>query len=340
MRTIFVVGNFGLEPKESSVGKKLAALFNADIINGGSFEDIQNVNLRGYNLIFWMPNIDNGFEKVYPKKDTGAVLICSKVLREGRTEIDAISRIFQIHGNAVIAIKSETTPFEFKLIDALGNAWVETSDLTQLHEAVISLVEWTLGAIRKNTSNIGSVEYDFTPYQRFIDINRKVADKFEVVNGRFFGNCSTRCSKMFPTMKVDATHMIVSKRNVSKQRLTTDDLVLVRLLGDGTLEYYGESKPSVDTPIQISLYKDFPSVNYMIHGHTYVEGAEFTDNYFPCGDMREYYETRLFINRPFGVINLINHGFFMYADTLDNLEEMVDKMVFMERNVGNEPVKK
>lgn len=219
MKTIFVIGNFGVEPKESSVGKKLADLFDADIINGGSFEDIQNVNLTGYKLIFWMPNIDNGFDKVYPKKDTGSIMICSKVLREGRTEIDAISRIFQIHGNAVIAIKSDTKPFVFKLIDALGNAWVETSDLTQLHEAVNSLVEWTLGAIRKNTSNIGSIEYDFTPYQRFIDINRKVADKFEVVNGRFFGNCSTRCSKMFPTMKVDATHMIVSKRNVSVQRL-------------------------------------------------------------------------------------------------------------------------
>jgi ribulose-5-phosphate 4-epimerase/fuculose-1-phosphate aldolase len=115
---------------------------------------------------------------------------------------------------------------------------------------------------------------------------------------------------------------------------------LVRLLEDGSIEYYGESKPSVDTPIQISLYKDFPHVNYMIHGHTYVEGAEFTDNYFPCGDMREYYETRVLINQPFGVLNLVNHGFFMYADTLENLEEMVDKMVFMERNVGNETIKK
>ena len=51
-----------------------------------------------------MPNIDNEEEKQYPIKKKGSVLICSKVMREGYKPIDAISRIFKMQGNAVIAI--------------------------------------------------------------------------------------------------------------------------------------------------------------------------------------------------------------------------------------------
>lgn len=342
MATIIVGGNFGETPKASSVVNQIVKSipYPVDVVNGGTFEDIESVDLSGYKLILWMPNIDNGYDKVYPKKDTGAILICSKVLRENRTEVDAITRIFQIHGNAVIAINSDTKPFTFNLIDALGNSWIKTTDIGELTKTIEDFVTWTSDSIRSRTRQLPAIDFDFTQYQEFVDINREVADKFEIINSRFFGNCSTRCSKMFPTYKVDATHMVVSKRNVSKKRLTTEDLVLTRIGEDGSIEYFGESKPSVDTPIQISLYRDFPNINYMIHGHTYVEGGIFTDNYFPCGDMREYHETKGLIKKDYGVLNLTNHGFFMFADTLENLRTMVDNMIFIERNVGFETIKK
>lgn len=38
-------------------------------------------------------------------------------MREGYTDIDAINRIFKMHGNAVIAIYNESNIFRFKLID-------------------------------------------------------------------------------------------------------------------------------------------------------------------------------------------------------------------------------
>ncbi len=339
IKTILVGGNFGDTPKESSVIRKMAAFINnATVVNGGSFEDIKNIDLSGYSLIYWMPNIDNGYDKVYPKKDAGAVLICSKVLRENRTVVDAVTRIFQIGGNAVIAIESVGPFFRFSLIDALGNLWVNTSNLQTLTTSVTDLFFWTIGSIRQGTKHAGNVEFDFSYLQEFIDINRQVADKFEIINSRFFGNCSTRCSKMFPTARVDGTSMIVSKRNVSKKRLTTDDLVLTQMVGD-TIEYFGDSKPSVDTPIQIRLYQLFPEINYMIHGHTYVKGSSFTDNYCPCGDVREVEEVANLIKSDFGVVNLVNHGFFMFADTLENLRKMVDELEFVERLVGIEEVK-
>ena len=339
MNTIIVGGNFGDTPKESSIVNKLSIFLKCDRINGGSFDRIKNIDLSGYKLIIWMPNIDNGYDKVYPKKDTGSVLICSKLLHDERTEVDAISRIFQLHGNAVIAISSKDHFHRFKLLDALGNVWKDTYNIGDLADSIGDLYDWTTSSIRKGCINSSTImDINFQQYQDFVDINKMVADKFEVVKGRYFGNCSTRCALMFPSMKLDDTHMIVSKRNVSKQRLTVDDLVLTHLLDDGSIEYYGNSKPSVDTPIQIQLYSDFPEINYMIHGHTYVEGGTYTDHYFPCGDMREYHELRMFIRGNFGIINLKNHGFLIYSSSLNVLGEMVKNMKFIEREIGNETI--
>ena len=49
--------------------------------------------------------------------------------------------------------------------------------------------------------------------------------------------------------------------------------------------YYGE-KPSVDTPIQIKLFNYYHNVNYMVHGHVYVDNAKMTEHKIPlwlCG---------------------------------------------------------
>lgn len=59
--------------------------------------------------------------------------------------------------------------------------------------------------------------------------------------GRYFGNCSTRCEKMFPSDRHGKKYL-VSKRNVDKSRITIDDLVLVNLNGD-IVEYNGVNKP-------------------------------------------------------------------------------------------------
>ncbi len=346
MKKIVVGGNFGETPKESSIIKSIANEFDCDCINGGSFEDIKNVDLSGYKLIIWAPNIENSFEKIYPKKDIGSILICSKVLRENRTEIDAISRIFQMHGNAVIAINSNNKPFTFKLLDALGNVWIDTMSIETLCETIDEFVEWTSSSVRKRCTQVKDLEHefgdiDFSQYEEFIELNKQVADKFEENKGRYFGNTSTRCMKMFPTTKTDSTHMIVSRRNSSKKRLTTDDLVLTRFSDDGSIEYYGDNKPSVDTPIQLSLYKMFPEINYMIHGHSYIQGGEFTEHYFPCGDMREVEPCAELISendKNYGVINLKNHGFLIYTDSIENLKNIVNKMEFSERKIGFEKV--
>ena len=338
MKIAIIGGTFGtVVSKKSGVITQLVnemGSTNSLIVNGGTIEELNNIDLKGCNLILWMPNVNNETPKNYPKKDRGAVMVVSKVLHDDRTEVDAVSRIFMMHGNAVIVIQKVRDKFSFKLIDALGNVWVETTDLTKLTDGIIDFYNWTKGSTRISTESIKPQFLD-----RFVWLNKIVADKFEKVKGRYFGNASTRCSAMFPATRASNTHIYVSRRNVSKQRLTVDDMVLAFFNEHGTVSYIGDNKPSVDTPIQLSLFEMFKNVNYIIHGHTYISGAEFTEEYYPCGDMREFDEVKLFIDyHGTGVLNLKNHGFLIYAKTIGDLEEIVDGLVFEERMVGFEKI--
>lgn len=337
INSLIVGGDFKNPPKQSSVINKIAAHFEGELINGGLPEEINNIDLSGKDLIIWAPNIDNEVAKHYPKKDIGSVLICSKVIREDRTDVDAIARIFKMNGNAVIAIYPGTT-FTFKLIDALGNVWYEGTDIPEMCLAILNLYSWTKGSIRVRTNK---TDFEFVgscnDIEKLIDLNKIVADKFEVIGDRYFGNVSTRCAKMFPSARFNHEYILVSRRNVDKKRITAEDFVKVRYDGE-LVEYLGDNKPSVDTGIQSYLYLNNPHINFMIHGHTYVEGYPYTQRYFPCGDMREAHEIKDQLDSDGGCINLTNHGFLLFARTIDDLERVVMNMVFIPRKIGEEKV--
>ena len=337
MKTTIVGGDFG-KAKESSVIRKISNFFdNPTIYNGGILDELPVDKIQESSLIIWAPNIENEIQKQYPKKSTGAVLICSKVMRPETTTIEAIARIFKMNGNAVIAIyppSEQGDKFNFNLIDALGNSWYEGDDIKLLSNSIKNLYNWAVKSIRMGTQKS---EFEFNPQSpeyldKLIELNKIVADKFESVGGRFFGNTSTRCLKMFPTYRYDDVYMMVSRRNVDKSRITKEDFVKVKY-SDNKLNYIGDSKPSVDTPIQASIYQQFPNVNVMIHGHTYLEGAPYTTDYYPCGDMRECSEVSKLIQGEFGSINLTHHGFLIYANNLDQLSNIISELVFIPRQI-------
>ena len=337
MKTLIVGGDFGKSPKSSSIITKLISYFeNTTVLNGGSIDEISNVasNCTIYDLVIWMPNISNEIEKIYPQKGRGAVLFCSKVLRENRSESDAIARIFRMNGNGVLAISKEENLFSFKLIDALGNCWIKTTELNLLAIKMLELTAWTKASIRTATK---SAEFEFPKYpeelKKLVELNKSVADNFEAIGNRYFGNVSTRCMKMFPSLRMDTVYMLVSKRNSDKQRLSTDDFVKVRYQND--IEYIGTEKPSVDTAIQVNIYKNFPQINFIIHGHGYIDGMPFTKRYFPCGDLREFEELKPLLGEN-GIVNLINHGFIIFASNILKMEILVKNLTFNDRAIGNE----
>lgn len=332
-RTLVVGGEWNVEGgRPSKVIVALADELAADVANGGHIDDLPK-NVSGYDLSVWMPNISNGEEKRYPKKDQGSVLVCSKVKRVGGTKADAVTRIFAVRGNAVIQIRYRLAgKYEFCLLDALGNCWVDpTDDTAALAQAIMELYRWTKGSLRVRSVRADAPTDDLN---RLMACTRCVADRVENSLGeRYFGNTSTRCQRMFPGAKTEHS-VLISPRNTDKRRLEAEDMISVS--GDpGEIRFLGPRKPSVDAPIQVYLFLKLPEVNFFIHGHAKVVGAPATENYFPCGDMREAVEVYQAISRSnttSGAINLKNHGFLLHSQTIEEMEELVSLLEFEAPN--------
>jgi len=346
-KLLIVGGNFGDQPKKSSVIEKMRPKGHHDCINGGSLEDLKKIDLSPYNFIIWMPNISNDEEKWYPKKPLGAVMIISKVLHEGVTELDAISRIFKMGANAVITINKEEPIFKFKVIDALGNCWGITDNPDSLF-SIIWGIYGCYGSSKRVGSQVisGEIPRDCavsSDLKLFMKLNRHVADRASSMGGRYFGNCSTRCDSLFPTVRVNTERFLVSPRNIDKGIIEVEDMVLVEVGPGRKFQFYGDKKPSIDTPVQLLLYEEAERINYMIHGHYYIYGAPFTQNFYPCGDTREYKELANIIGETYsryamGAINLKNHGFFLYSSNIEEMRELISRSIFVRRDIGNEPI--
>lgn len=330
MKTAFIVGGNLYNNKKSSVIDKLGDNFKEDfcveIFNGVLCE-----NISYSDLTLWMIDVDNSVGKNYPQKKFGSVLICSKVIRDNRTRFDAVSRIFNMNGNAVICIYKDSTVFEFELVDALGNTWGErTSSISKLYEFIIEFYEWSCSQIRYSANKM-------TVEDELININKYLSTKVQnSIGSRYFGNVSTRCMKLFPSLRYSDDVFLVSARNSNKEFLTKDDFVPIVLLEDGELLYSGERKPSVDTSIQIALYENFQNINYFIHGHAFIDGAKFTSDYYPCGDVREYHSIVNILKddslNSFE-INLLKHGFLIGSNNLSDLKTVVENLKITQKEI-------
>lgn len=304
---------------------------------------------KGYNLIIWDTNRD-----IYPVKDKGSVLICVS-----RDDVGvALSKVFEVRANAVIIINTDS----YDLVDALGNLWCRTTNPVELLKSVFDLYDWNRNSVRKESvRSDGYVPYgiNIPMMDDFCEIIRDVSDKVEKGRGgRYFGNASTRCSKMFPSIRSGHDpktgkslsdlfqYILVSKRNILKDKIKPHDFVVTRYGTSsedvGKVIYFGEDKPSVDTPSQIWLYKEFPNINFMIHGHAYLKSKYWTvetKKYCSCGDLREVSQVVdcvKFDDSTWFIINLKNHGFIIGTETLERMKEIVDGTEFIYRNIGEE----
>ena len=344
MKTLIIGNRF-----DNSVNDSFLNVSEIDIFDIFDTLSIDIVNPKGYDLII-------SEHPIYPTiKEKGTVLICFGNDNVGESS----SKVYKIKANAVILNKDEI----YDLVDALGNLWCRTSDLVELLNNIFKLYEWTKSSIRKESLKSDS----FIPYDvvnipelvKFCDIIRNVSNKVENERGgRYFGNASTRCSKMFPSIRNKYNdnekwkhfqYILVSKRNISKEKIQPNDFVITQFGKSsesvGKILYYGDNKPSVDTPGQIYLYQDYPNINFMIHGHAYINTEfliPYTNKYCSCGDVREVNQIEKYVQHKdcdFFIINLINHGFIIGTDTLERMEKIVNDSNFIYRNIGEEKVK-
>lgn len=342
MKVLLVTGTFDYhDGKGSYYGEILRKEaerqgYNIMHYNGGHLADFNAImsDLHNYQTIVWMPHISNDVDKMLPmikKLAPKSFLVSSKrVIEKSYDEFDVISRLLQSRSNLGIMIKG--IDYDFSILDPLANRWIKDSDVNTASRILFERIGKLKKYSRISSESMGPrKEISIKP--EFLNLVKSYGDKFDslikaVHPGRFLGNASTRCSYGFPAIRQDGTYAI-SKRNIDKKIIDSNGFVEVKDT-ESTVEYYGDNKPSVDSPVQIRLFNYYPDVNYIIHGHVYVKDTMITSQSIPCGYIEEFDEIKRWFpnksSRNFAV-NLKGHGCILLASDLDWLKDVQSKLV-------------
>lgn len=345
MRILFVGGSWnktggkesGFISKFSSVLKEHEGCY-VDVYNGGKYEQLRNLlySVNSYNCVFWWANIPNTLPKLQSPKviDPTIMLVGSKRNDDNKyTFSELISISLNRKQNLAVAVsKNKDNHFDFMLYDPLGNVWYSGSDITACAHVLVNRL-FTISKITRIGSKLNADVINppavpneaayFDVIKKYAEIFRNITDP-ELETNRFLENSSFRCQKGFPSFRKGDV-IFVSKRNVSREFVDRTGFVPVLFEKNDKIEYFGENKPSVDTPIQIELYKEFPNINYMIHAHVYIENAPFTNNVLPCGAFEEVEEILKIVedrSKNFYIINLKGHGCIVMADSVEKFSDI------------------
>lgn len=330
MNKYIVGGTFDSNGGKASyiVNEMAKNLQNYKVINGGYINDLYKFRPHNIDILIWMPNVDNSEDKILPRlkvMNPKMLLVSSKrVIEKFYNDFDLVIKMIKSKSNLCIVIKRANDYYSYRILDPLGN--VVSCELTDLSLIIQKLKNRINQLIKVERVSTQQVEFDIFPDSKpvsdsFLNIVQHFGTKFsEVIKAqnpeRFLGNASTRCEYGFPSERRN-DHILVSKRNVNKENITKYDFVKTYKTVKGIF-YVGENKPSVDAPIQLALYEIYPNINYIIHGHCYIEGADFTKNKLPCGDLNElgeiYTVGEKHIN--FKVLNLLSHGCLIMCNDL------------------------
>lgn len=341
MKMLIVGGNF--DERGGSSSKIIQKLFSAvdsyitgsdmtiEVINGSYIKTLLDIDFTDYDVLLWAPNISNDEDKLIPdikKKNPKLFLISTKrVVEKIYYESDVIGRLLNTKSNLGIMITQMDGLYSFKLLDPLGNCHSDTSDITTLSNDMMTRVLFLKQLNRMRSISIGEPR-EFSIDNEFVDFVKHSATEFSkhanAVNPyRLLGNASTRCSYGFPAQKNDG-RIFVTRRNIDKQLIGNEGFVEVTT-NETCVEYYGDKKPSVDTPIQVMLFNYYHKINFMIHGHVYIDGAPSTSNKIPCGYIEEFDEVVSQYpdkESTFVIVNLHGHGCLIMADTVDKMWEI------------------
>lgn len=360
-KILFVGGNWDLDGgrKSKIVDEFAKNMDNVDLYNGGNYEDLEKIleSSINYDTVIWWANVDNSLPKIRDVKEVNykTMLVSSKRNDDEKYSFqDLLQRSFALKSNLTIEFSKVEDKFHMRLFDPLGNIWYEGEDISECANKMVDRLKFIKGITRESTTsseeNSGALAWFFNMFKQemyksdedvivpikeeFLEIVKDYATKlaeatFNTIDiKRFLGNASFRCPKGFPSFR-DGKYIFVSRRNVNKEFISIDEFVPV-YLEDNKIYYCGENKPSVDTPIQVRLYKKLPNINYMIHSHCYIKDAPYTNIALPCGAIEEIDEISSLIseyydgdyNRDFYIINLLGHGSIMMSNSPEKLRDI------------------
>ncbi len=360
-KILFVGGNWDLlgGRKSKMVDEFSKYLPNVDVYNGGNYNDLNKIieSSINYDTVIWWANVDNSLPKIRNVKEINykTMLVSSK--RNINNEYsfqELLQRSFKLKSNLTVEFSKVDNLYNMRLFDPLGNLWYSGTNIKECAEALVNRLSFIKSITRESTvsteENNGALAWFFNMFKEEMYLssdNPIIPIKYEFLNivkdyakvfakaiyhtknvERFLGNASFRCPKGFPSFR-DGKYIFVSKRNVNKEYITIDEFVPV-YLDNGKIYYCGNSKPSVDTPIQVRLYNLLPNINYMIHSHCYIDNIPYTTMALPCGAVEEVDEIKEYIkenynndfNRDFYLINLLGHGSIMMSNEPSKLKDI------------------
>ena len=328
MRVLFVVGTFDdAGGRPSSYGDALIGSFLAHgqfksyrSINGGKFDDLIGIDLTKFDTILWFANVPNDKPKLVreiKKINPTCMLVTSKRNDNKYNYLDLVARALQTKSNLLVEFVKQPQGIIANLLDPLGNCFAKSVyDAKELSLAIIRRLDRLRRFTRKPSVQIGEIRplagLDTEITDKFMSLVGSYAAKFhELIHAptsRLLGNASFRCETGFPSFRSMDT-IYVTKRNIDKRGIAINGFVAVEDTPK-CVGYYGVDKPSVDTPIQLALYKALPHINFMIHSHTYIHGAPFTKMVIPCGALEEVAEIMQIADdrRHYFFVNLRGHG--------------------------------
>lgn len=318
-------------------GNKLVS--EVRVLNGGNITDLIDIyedktKLGSVDVIMWFANVPNEFDKyrnikeLHPKK----MLVTSKRNNGEYAFNYLVNHALSLKANLVLEFsQGEDNKHQGRVFDPLAAVWVDTTpDFNVVVDGMLERLDYMRGITR-----VGTIHLDgeaTTPNEDgFVTVVKSLSDTFhDLIHpaegvSRFLGNASFRCRHGFPSFRA-GKRIYVTRRNVDKRDIGLEGFVAVERGADGTVTYYGDHKPSVDTPIQLALYEHYTGVNYMVHSHVYIEGAPFTTKAVPCGGMEEIDEVIALYPDTETInvaINLIGHGSLILADDYTVIDGLV-----------------
>lgn len=274
-------------------------------LNGGYLCDLDEAfnAVSDKKFVFWFANLDNNHEKMVKqiKKNYPKVMLVTSKRNFGEYEFqDVVAHGLRNKSNLIVEIGKQKAfdgdIFAARVLDPLGNIFCNfETDFYNVGKILANRAENLSNSTRMRSYCVGDA-LNVPDEKEFFELVKRSAEVFDELlpkpayPARFLGNASFRCQRGFPSFRYNGM-VFVSKRDVDKTFIGRDGFVAVEF-NDCSVTYYGDHKPSVDTPIQLSLYEDYPKINYMIHGHVYISGAPMTEWNCPCGDLHEVDQVR------------------------------------------------
>lgn len=363
IKTLFVGGTFdrdGGRPSgliDSIIGYVLTdTRFDVTIFNGGKVADLHQViwpSVVDYDVVVWFANVSNDEVKVRDVKSLNpkCILITSKRNDDYKyTFAELISRALAIKANLTVEFAKRDFKFNMSVFDPLGNLFYDGFDVSEMVPCMMNRIYKLTKFTRVSSFPDTDTEAPVVPEEtEFFNFAHSCADIFHNLirpargTERFLGNMSFRCQNGFPSFRGQNGIIYVSRRNVDKSDIGAASFVPTYLDEESRTRYFGEAKPSVDTPVQLRLYRLFPWANYMIHAHCYVDTAGIKDsimmrtkNPVPCGALEEveeivstYVKASSLLWDPWHkepprllAINLVGHGCILIAKDIEILKEL------------------